>query len=72
MYYKIILTKINKKPVVALVQKHKIKDIIAVIKLDNIIIDFIKLHKYVKNGCSFSRTAFDIIYKKLAKNQNVI
>lgn len=71
MSYKIILTKIKKNPVIILVHKHKLKEIIGVIKDNKITIDFIKMHKYVKIGCSFSKTAFDIIYKEISKTQEI-
>jgi len=71
MSYKIILTKIKNKTVIVLVQKHKIKDIIGVLKMNDVVIDFIKLQKYTSNGCSFSKTAFNVIYKELSKTQSI-
>lgn len=65
---KIILKKEKQITKIILVEKHKIKDIIAFQYNDKkIIIDLNKLTKYLQTGVYISKTAFNLIYKELLK-----
>lgn len=65
---KIIVKYKDETTVIVLVEKHKIKEIIGFInKTNELILDFNLLIKNLKNGCKISKTALDLIYKRLSK-----
>lgn len=65
---KIIVKYKDGTTIIVLVEKHKIKEIIGFInKTNELILDFNLLIKNLKNGCKISKTALDLIYKRLSK-----
>ncbi len=66
---KIVLRKKEKKKLIVLTNKHKIKEIIGIIDNDNLFMNINKLKYYIKSGYSFSKSSLDLIYKKLITNE---
>jgi len=64
---KIVIRYKNKKTTIVLVEKHKIKKIIGFVNNENkLVLDFNFLHISLKNGCKISKTALDLVYKRLS------
>lgn len=63
--FNIIVKKKKKVYIFLIVKKHKIIDFLG-FKVDNKInLDLLKIQKYINNGCFFSKTAYDLIYKNV-------
>lgn len=69
MILKIILKKNKKKNnSIIVTRKHKIFDIIGIIKNNNLFINLIKLKYYLFIGSNISFTLKNLLYKKLKNN----
>lgn len=63
--FNIIVKKKKKVYVFLVVKKHKIIDFLGFKKDNKINLDLLKIQKYINNGCFFSETAHDLIYKNV-------
>jgi len=68
---KIIVKKNKESYIFVVVKKHKIQELIGVLTNNELTIDVFKLRHYIKLGCSFSKTAFNLIYKNLIKKKEI-